>query len=157
MPLQTYKLYTGNAYKGQMAYSSEHHVVVKGTLEDATLDFGVSLKRGVGAVGVAAGHETGNVYGVSLREINHEAATRPSDGTTFYNLKDSVSVMREGTINVLVTARAAVRGVKVNVVDVTGEFTGGAAGAGETQAVNMTFLEAGLVGDVVKARIDIVA
>lgn len=156
MPIQNYVLYTQNAYKGQKAYASEHSVNVSGKLEDAELDFGVGVKRGVLERGIAAGSASGNVFAISLRELNHEAQFRPSTGETVYKQTETVSLMREGTINLLVTVRAAVAMVPMNIVETTGEFTGGAAGAGETACLNVVALEDGIVGDIIKARIDIV-
>ena len=154
MPIQTYKIYTGDAYKGQESDASTPRVNGSGFAEAAT-GFGLALKRGTAEGQVLVGHDTGNVLGVSIREMNHEAALRPSDGSTEYVLNQSVSLMREGYINLEVTVRAAVAGVKANVVDATGEFTGGAAIAGETASLNVTWMEAGIVGAVVRARIDI--
>lgn len=156
MPIQTYDLYTKNAFKGQKAYASEHSVNTSGKLEDAELDFGLGVKAGVKPKGIVAGSVSGNVFAISMREVNHEAKFRPSTGETFYKETETVSLMREGTINLLVTQRAAVSGDLANVVEATGEFTGGAAGAGESACINVTWLEDGLVGDIVKGRIDIV-
>ena len=43
----------------------------------------------------------------------------------------------------------------MNVVDLTGEFTGGTAVAGETLSVNVVAMEDGLVGEIIRERIDI--
>lgn len=155
MPIQDYKIYTGNAYKGQISDASTPRVVISGKAE-VEVGFGKSLLRGTNEGQVVPGHDTGNVYGIAIREANHEAKFRPSTGETVYPIGQSVSVMQEGFINVLVTLRAAVAGVKANIVDATGEFSGGVPAVGETASLNVTFMENGLVGDVVKARIDIV-
>jgi len=155
MPIQDYNIYTGDAYKGQESDASTPRVNGTGFAEAET-GFGLSLQRGTAEGQVLVGHATGNVFAISLRELNHEAATRPSDGTTNYTINQSVSYMREGYVNLEVTGRAAVAGVKANVSDGIGEFTGGAAGAGETASLNVTWMEAGIVGDVIRARIDIV-
>lgn len=156
MPIQNYDLYTKNAFKGQKAYASEHSVNVSGKLEDAELDFGLGVKKGTLPKQITKGSVAGNVYAVSLREVNHEAKFRPSTGETFYVETETVSLMREGTINLEVTERAAIAGTVANIMEATGEFTGGAAGGGESQCINVTWLEDGLVGDIVKARLDIV-
>lgn len=146
-------LYTKNAFRGQQSYASEPHTAVYGNLVDDEADFGVALKddpsvdRGV-SKGIAAG---GNVWGIAMREINHEAKFRPSTGETHYKKSQSVSVFREGTINIEVTGDAITRGQLV-FVSPTGEFSGSVG----TASVNVTALEAGLVGDIIKARIDIV-
>jgi len=157
MPIQTYNIYTGKGYAGDL-YDSAPRVTQTGLVEDATLGFGLGVKVGTtGERSVVVGSSTGNVFAITMRELNHEADNRPSDGTTSYKNKDSASIMREGFILVKVTGNAAVAHAMANVNDTTGAFTGGAAGAGETATTNVTFLEAGLVGEVVKARIDIVA
>jgi hypothetical protein len=155
MPIQDYNIYTGKGYAGDL-FDSAPRVTSSATVEAATLGFGLALKPGSLDKGVVAGHTAGNVFAISMREYNHEASTRPSDGTTTYKQAETASIMREGFILVKVTARAAVANTLLNVNDTTGEFAGGAAGAGETAAVNVTALEAGQVGDVIKARIDII-
>ena len=149
----TVSLYTKNAFRGQQSYVSEAHTAVFGNLVDVEADFGVALKddpaleRGV-SKGIDA---NGNVWGIAMREVNHEAKFRPSTGETFYKEKQSVSVFRQGTINIEVTADPIARGQLV-FVDANGEFSG----ATGTATINVTALEAGIVGDVIKARIDIV-
>lgn len=155
MPIQNYTIYTGDKYKGQESDASTPRVNGTGYAE-AAIAFGIALKAGTAEDQVLPGHDTGNVLGIAIREANHEAKFRPSTGETEYPVTQSVSLMREGYINIEVTARAAVKGAFANVVDATGEFAGGAAGAGETASVNVRFMESGQVGDIVRARIDIV-
>lgn len=157
MTIQDYNLYTKNAFNGQVAYASEPRVVVSGALEDAGVEYGTALKMGSAKGAVTLGHVAGNVFGVALREANHEAFYRPSDGTTLYKVTETVSVMRQGTINLLVTgASASVAGTPLNVVDATGLFTA-ATGAGITASTNVVALESAVAGSIIKARIDIVA
>jgi hypothetical protein len=157
MPIQSYNLYHARGYAGDL-FDSAPRVIQTGLAEEAIVSFGVAVKIGSNTAenGVVAGHVAGNVYAFTQRELNHEATNRPSDGTTTYVLGDSVSLMREGFLLVEVTARAAVAFARANIDDTTGALTGGTAGAGETLSTNVTFLEAGQVGDIVKARIDIV-
>ena len=158
MTIQDYNLYTKNAFNGQVAYASEPRTIVSGSLEDAVAEFGSALKMGAVAGGVALGHSAGNVFGVALRELNHEAFTRPSDGTTKYKSTESVSVLRQGTVNLLLTgAAASVAGTVLNVVDASGVFTADAVAAGITASVNVVALETAIAGSIIKARIDIVA
>lgn len=154
MPIQNYNIYTGNAYAGQESDASTPRVMGTGFAEAAT-GFGLALKPGTAEDQVLVGHVAGNVFGISVREMNHEALNRPSDGSTVYPINQSVSIMREGYINVEVTIEAAVAGAKANIVDATGAISGGTAGVGETLSTNVTFMEAGVVGAVVRARIDI--
>lgn len=156
MPIQDFKLYHARGYAGDL-FDSAPRVIQTGLAEEAIVSFGVSVKPGTNTEknGVVAGHDSGNVFAITQRELNHEATNKPSDGLTTYVKDDSVSLMREGFLLVKVTGRACLANKLANVVDTTGEFAGGNAGAGETQSINVTFLEAGQVGDVVKARIDI--
>ena len=149
MPIQNYNIYTGDAYKGQISDASTPRVIGTLVASVATL-FGVAL-----ASDASLGHDTGNVFGVAVREANHEAKFRPSTGETEYPAGQSISVMREGYINLEVTGNPAVEGALANVNDTTGEFTGGAADAGETASTNVRWMESGVVGAVVRARIDI--
>ena len=155
MPIQDYNIYTDKGYVGDTADSGPR-VVVSGVVEDATLAFGVAVTPGTADAQVTVGHDTGMVYGISMRELNHEAANRPSDGTTMYKVTETASVMREGFIYIEVTERSVTAHAKLNVNDTTGKFTGGSAGVGETASTNVTAIESGVVGDVIKARIDIV-
>ena len=156
MTIQVFKMYTGNAYEGQLAYASEPRTVVSGTNESAKIPFGKAVKFGAKEGGVALGGAA-NVYGIALRELNMEATNRPSDGETDYAKGFTVSVFRQGTINVLVTKAAAVRGALANVNTTTGAIEGGAVAGGAVASKNVSFLESGAIGDIVKARIDIVA
>lgn len=156
MPIQTaYTLYHSNAYEGSKAYASESMTAVSGKLEDDELDFGRGVKPGVAPKGIVKGSAGGNVFAIALREVNHEAKFRPSNGETTYTKTETVSLMRQGTINLVVTERAAVAHTLANIVEATGKFAGGTAAAGETECLNVTWLESGVVGDVVKARLDI--
>lgn len=154
MPIQNYNIYTGNKYKGQESDASTPRVNGTGFAEAATA-FGVALKRGTAEGQVLVGHTAGNVFGIAIREANHEAKFRPSTGETEYPINESVSLMREGYINVEVTIEAAVAGAFANIVDATGEISGGTAVAGETLSTNVVFMESGVVGAIVRARIDI--
>lgn len=155
MPIQnSYDLYTKNSFEGQKAYSSEVSVQVTGILTAPELDFGRSVKHDATVErGVGIGSTSGNVFGISMREINWEATSIPSTGDVVYKQNRAVSVMREGTINVKVTG-AINAFEKVHVDETTGEFLGNAGG---TEALNVVALENGLAGDIIKVRIDIIA
>lgn len=155
MPIQNFNIYTAKGYEGELVDSGPR-VVGTGILTSASAGFGKAMTRDTSVErGVALGGAA-NVYAISQREYNHEASTRPSTGTDFNYLQtESVSLMREGYIYLLVTRQAVTAGAKFNVNDTTGAFVGGAAGVGETATLNVTAEEAGLVGEIVKARIDI--
>jgi len=160
MPIQDYNIYTAKGYAGDR-YDSAPSVTQSGIVEDATLDYGVGTKPGTrpesGPQGVLAGHTAGNVWGISMRELNHEAANRPSDGTAQYVQTETASIMREGFILVkLGGAVAATPNTLLHVVDASGVFTMDAVAAGIAASVNVTSLENGQPGDIIKVRIDIV-
>ena len=154
MPIQSYNLYTAKGYAGD-ACDNSPMVTSTGIVEAATLGFGLAVTPGSSEDHVVVGSAAGLVFGISRRELNHEAANRPSDGITTYVATESASILREGFIYVEVTERAAVANVLANVVDATGAIAGGSAGAGETASTNVRFVEGGQVGEIVKARIDI--
>ena len=154
-----FSIYTSKGYAGDLVDSGPR-TVQTGVVEGISLDFGVAVKRGTLSTNpkhVLAGHVAGNVFALTQREWNHEASTRPSDGTTVYNQTESASLIRQGYLYVLVTERSATAGALANINDTTGAISGGIAVAGETSSINVTFEENGLVGDIIKARIDIVA
>lgn len=148
MVAQVFNIYTAKGYAGDLPDSTSA-LVSQSVVAAVPLGFGIAA-NGDGTI-VASG---GYVHGITRRELNHEAANRPSDGTTNYIVGSSVSVLRQGYIYVEVTGRAAVAGALANVVDATGAFTGGSAGAGESASTNVVFQEAGIVGSVVKAWIE---
>ena len=154
MPIQNYEIYTGKGYAGDFADTGPR-TVVTGIVEAATLEMGVGVKPGTAERQVLVGHATGDVYGITVRQLNHEAANRPSDGTFTYKNKEAASVLREGFIFVKVTDHAAVAHTKLAINDTTGEFVGGTADTGETQCLNVTAIESGDADSIIKVRIDI--
>lgn len=168
MPTQDFNIYTAKGYEGDLVDSGPR-TVGTGVLTSATAGFGKAIQRddltvtrgaAIGSAEIDATSTT-NVYAISQREYNREAQNRPSNGNDFgYIESDSMSIMREGFILVLLRDHAAVAGEALVVEEATGIFVGGtvAAGtvAGESVALNVYADEAGTVGEVIKARIDIV-
>ncbi len=157
MTVQVFNIYTANGYEGELVDSGPR-VVQTGILTSAKVGFGKAIQRDSSVErGVKLG-ATGNIFAITQREYNHEAASRPSDGTDFFYLEtESVSIIRDGYIRLRVTGRAAVAGALANSNNTTGAFTGGTAGAGETATLNVVWEESGIVGDIVKARIILAA
>ena len=154
MPIQDYNIYTGKGYAGDL-YDSAPRVTQTGVVEDATLGYGLALQAGVGDRGVVVGSSNGNVFAISMRELNREATNRPSDGETGYKETESASIMLEGFILVELTGAATAHNL-LNIVTATGEFAGtGALGGGESATLNVVAMESGQAGQVIKARIDI--
>ena len=155
MPIQNYQIYTDRGYAGDQCDSTSHVTKQTGIIEDATMGFGLAVVPGTGERGITVGHTAGVVHGITLRELNTEAANKPSDGTAVFKKTDSLTIMQEGFIYVLVSGvEAAVAGAYLNVDDATGAFTGGTAGVGETASLNVKAVQGGAPGDVIKARID---
>ena len=147
MPNQAFRIYTAKGYAGDLPDSTSS-LVTQSVVAAVPLGFGLAVDQDGG---IAAG---GTVHGITRRELNHEATNKPSDGTTGYLVGESVAVLRQGYIYVEVTVRAAVKGAALNVVDATGEFTGGSAVAGETLTTNVIAEESGSVGDIIKVWVE---
>jgi hypothetical protein len=156
MTEQVFALYTQNGYAGDLVDSGPR-VIQTGKLTSATAGFGKamnrdgSIKRGI-ALGGAA-----NVFAISQREYNHEAGSRPTDGTDFaYVETESVSLIRQGYLYIKLTgATAIVAGEPLHVVEATGEFTKVVVAAGTVACTNVFADEDAIEGEVFKVRIDI--
>ena len=168
MTIQNFNIYTAKGYEGDLVDSGPR-VVQTGILVGSDAGFGkgmkrdVSVERGValGSVEIATSSTT-NVYAISQREYNHEAGTRPSTGNdTVYRATESVSLIRQGYVYIKLVDHPAVAGEALVINEATGLFAGGTAAAGtvagESVALNVFADEAGIAGDVIKARIDIVS
>jgi len=168
MPIQDFKIYTAKGYEGELVDSGPR-VIQTGILVGGDVGFGKAVQRD-GSVerGVAVGSteigttDTTNVFALTQREYNHEAGSRPSTGNdTVYRETESVSLIRQGYLYVKLRDHPATMGESLVIEEATGIVVGGAAGAGtvagESAAVNITADEDGIAGDVIKARIDIVA
>ena len=168
MPIQDFNIYTANGYEGDLVDSGPR-VVQTGILTSANAGFGkamkrdTSIERGV-ALGSAeiASSSTTNVFALSQREYNHEAGSRPSTGNdTVYLITESVSLIRQGYLYIKLRDHAAIAGEALVIEEATGIIVGGTAGsgtvAGESVALNVFADEAGVAGDIIKVRIDIVA
>jgi len=168
MPIQDFNIYTANGYEGDLVDSGPR-VVQTGVLTSASAGFGKavsrdsSVERGValGSVEIATSSTT-NVFALTQREYNHEAGTRPSTGNdTKYLITESISLIRQGYVYAKVRDHAVVAGEALVFEEATGVAVGGTAAsgtvAGESVALNVFAEEAGIAGDVIKVRIDIVA
>ena len=168
MPIQDFNIYTANGYEGDLVDSGPR-VVQTGILTSANAGFGKAMKRDTSVErGVALGSaeiassSTTNVFALSQREYNHEAGSRPSTGNdTVYLITESVSLIRQGYLYVKLRDHAAIAGEALVIEEATGIIVGGTAGsgtvAGESVALNVIADEAGIAGDIIKVRIDIVA
>ena len=157
MPIQDFNIYTARGYAGELVDSGPR-VVGTGILVGSDVGFGLGVKRNST---VERGVELGsaaNVFAISQREYNHEADTRPSDGTTSYKVTESVSIIRQGYLYVLLTGAAAITaGAALHIDGVTGEFTKDAVAGNIVATTNVFADEAGIAGEIIKVRIDIVA
>ena len=158
MTVQNFSIYTAKGYEGELVDSGPR-VVQTGILTSATAGFGKALVRDASVErGVALGGSA-NVFAISQREYNHEAGTRPSTGNdTVYRITESVSTIRQGYLYVLVGGETAVVAGEVMHVDtVTGVFSKSTVAGNVVATTNVTADESGLVGDIIKIRLDIVA
>jgi len=156
MTIQSFNIYTARGYAGDLVDSGPN-VSQTGIVEDATLAIGVAVKRGTVATNprhIVVDADGGNIFGIVRRELALEAKNRPSDGTTEFKQTESASVLRQGYIYVTVETNAVTAGALMSV-NPTGGF--GGAGAGAVATTNVTAEQTGQIGDVIKARIDIVA
>ena len=160
MTIQAFNIYTANGYAGDLVDSGPR-VVQTGVLEVADVGFGKALQRATSgnAKGVEKGSAGAAIFAISQREYNHEAGTRPSDGTDFgYLVFDSVSTIREGYLYIKLTGATAISAGEVLHVDqVTGEFTKVTPVGDVIATTNVIADEDAISGDVFKARISIVS
>ena len=154
MPTQDFNIYTGRGYAGDLVDSGPN-VSQTGIVEDATLAIGVAAKRGTVATNpkhIVVDADGGNIFGIVRRELALEAKNRPSDGTTEFKQTESASILRQGYIYVTLDTTAAVAGDLLFVTP-TGTFSGSTGVA----TTNVTAEQSGIAGDVIRARIDILA
>jgi hypothetical protein len=159
MTIQSFDLYTKNGYAGDLVDSGPR-VVQTGILTSATAGFGVAMKRDSASVdrGVALGSEDVAVFAITQRELNHEAANRPSTGEDFqYYETESVSLIRQGYLYIKLTgAQGIAAGEALHVDKVTGEFSKSTVAGNVVATTNVVAEEAGIADDIIKVRLDIV-
>ena len=156
MTIQSFDLYTANGYAGDLVDSAPA-VKQTGVLTSASVGFGKAVSRDTSIDrGVSVGG-TAQVFAITAREYNHEAGTRPSAGNdTYYLQSESVSLIREGYLYVLLGGAVAVTiGDVLHVDGVTGVFSKDAVAGDIVATTNVVAEESGLAGDVIKVRIDI--
>jgi len=161
MTIQAFNIYTANGYEGELVDSGPR-VTQTGVLTSSKVGFGKALGRDNSVErGVAiATHSSGSipVFAITQREYNHEASLRPSTGTDFFYKKtESVSLIRDGYLRLKVTGAAAVAGALALVHKTDGTFSGGSATGDFLATTNVVWEESGQVGDIIKARIILVA
>lgn len=153
MPVQEYHINTRNEVEGQLYGLQQTRADIQtGFAEDANgIPFGKAVKVGAGPRGFLLGAAGAHVDGIVLRQIDREAAKRPSDGTVVFRKGDSLPVCSDGRVVVKVMdAGAIVRGQKVFVHQANGTFHV-ATGAGLVEASNVVWGtgKTAAVGDLV--------
>lgn len=156
MPVQEYKINTrdavvGSLYGLQQTRADIQTVFVENT---AGIGFGVAVNIGAGERGVVLGGAA-HVTGISIRQLDREALTRPSDGTVVFRKGDALPMLTEGRINVKVgDAGNIVRDAPVFVNTLTGEFFI-AAGTDRVKCTNVVWGLSGTraMGDIEHVRI----
>ena len=168
MPIQQFNIYTANGYAGDLVDSAPRVVQTGILVENASAvsdaGFGLAMLRQVTGPLIERGVELGgqaNVFAISQREYNHEAGTRPAKkgvaGTWAYHEGESVSLIREGYLYVALEGSEAIAsGAVLHVNTVTGVFSKDAVAGDVVACTNVRAEEAGIAGDVIKVRIDIV-
>jgi len=154
MPTQDFNIYTARGYAGDLVDSGPN-VSQTGIVEDATLAIGVAVKRGTVATNprhIVVDTDGGAIFGIVRRELALEAKNKPSDGTTEFKQTESATILRQGYIYVTVETTAVTAGQLLFAT-----ATGGFSGATGVATTNVTAEQSGQVGEVIRARIDIVA
>jgi len=158
MPItQQFNINTGDAYEG-MVYGMRTAMTIR-TVEahDVPLGQVSAIEAGKPVVAKAdtvrgvnnSGNSTANAncYGIIVRQINHEAATRPSlDGQMAIMSGDLLGMMVEGEVMVKLSATVA-RDAKLGFV--AASKTWSTANAYQ----NVVALKAGKAGDIIPVRI----
>ena len=125
MPVQDYKINTRDAVEGQMYGLQQTRADIQtGFAEDVGgVGFGKAVQYGAGERGYKKGTAKAHIAGITVRQIDREAAKRPSDGTILFRKGDTLPVMSDGRIVVKVLdGGQAVHGAKVFVHKVDGTF-----------------------------------
>ena len=158
MTQQTFALYTKNGYAGDLVDSGPR-VVQTDVLTGSGAGFGKAMSRDTAVErGVTLGSAE-TVFAISQREYNHEAGSRPTDGTDFAYLEtESVSLIRDGYLYIELVGGAVPTGnigTPLFVNATTGTFSGDATDVSgvHVETTNVIAEEAGVVGDVIKCRI----
>ena len=152
--------YTARGYEGDLVDSGDS-VHQTGVLLTGTIGFGKAVRTDGEGQGIQVGatnvSNVCSVFGITLREYNHEAGTRPSDGTDFlYRANESVSILRQGYIYLKLTGATAIsREEELHVDAVTGLFTKVAAAGNVAVCRNVYATQPATTNQVFKARIDI--
>lgn len=136
MPVQTWSIETGKAYAGeQYGLATTNSQRLTYSLEEAQSHYGVAVQQGAAANTIKAGHVSGEILGVTMRENKQESRTRPGDGTILLPVGTPLTVMLDGPV--MVKLETAITDEVVGV-SATGLF--GGVGAGYTQATNVRAL-----------------
>lgn len=125
MPVQAYNINTRDAVEGQLYGLQQTRADIQtGFAEDADgVGFGKAVQYGAGERGYKKGSAVAHIAGITIRQIDREAAKRPSDGTVVFRKGDTLPVCSDGRVVVKVAdAGQAVHGAKVFVHKVDGTF-----------------------------------
>jgi len=175
MPAQTsYTLYTRDEIVGMLygiSYTNSVRHSYANTKADGTagadVGFGLAVEvlqlasdpsqriAGLGnaATPGGAGTNTAFIDGISIRSINRTMSTLPGTGAIAYSGFETMGVLREGFIHVLVTAGSAVQGVKAFINAATGAFQGAAVANVTLETTNVVWDRTNSVGEIGLVRI----
>lgn len=151
--IQKFTINTPNAAEGQIYGLSQHMYIRTVEANTATVAMGKPVKATPNTVrnvdpDTKPANATTKCYGIIVRQVNHEAASRPStDGIMAMNKGDVLGMMVEGQIMIKLHS-AVTRDAKMQFDPATG-WSGTAANA----YTNVVALKAGAAGDIIPVRI----
>lgn len=130
MPKQDWNINTKEAYAGEqygLATTNSQRLTYNAGAEMSA--YGVAVKQGATDKEIVAGHNAGEILGITMREIKLESRTRPGDGTILIPKGQPLGVMLEGPI-------------MVKLATAIDSATVGVSAAGAFGKVDSTYIEA---------------
>lgn len=151
-PIQDWNINTGTAYAGeQYGLATTNSQRLTYNTEATMTEYGLAVKLGAKANTIVVGHDSGEILGVTMREIKLEQAKRPGDGTIGIPVGQPLGVMLEGPINVKLKTAITDKNVGISA---DGHF--GGVATGYTKATNVVALEyPAAAGDVIPVMINL--
>lgn len=152
MPNQDWNINTGAAYAGeQYGLATTNSQRLTYNAEAAMTAYGLAVKQGTKSNQCKVGSDSGEILGITMREIKLESKTRPGNGQIDIYEGYPLGVMLEGAINVqLVTA---ITDANIGISS-TGTF--GGVASGYTKATNVKALKfPANAGDVIPVMINL--
>lgn len=154
MPKQDWNINTKEAYAGEqygLATTNSQRLTYNAGVEMSA--YGIAVKQGASDREILPGSVSGQILGVTMRELKLESRTRPSDGTVLIPKGQPLAVMLEGPV--VVKLETAITDSSIGVSP-DGGF--GGVGGNYTKATNVKALSyPAAAGDVVPVMITMVS